>query len=206
MDTIVLKCETQKSKQELSKPFHIWDMLLSIATTYSYNDNIYKIWTYTNKDQLVSYLNNKKVVCYNGLMFDLPLVIGSDIEYSKDYDVSSKKYNFKCKVVDIFYKILENIYRIDNNYDVVREKCNKHPLGNLTSYSLYNVYCCTLNKSIPKNIYDVKAIDMFKSKKIVELIEYNLFKLRFVKSLYEYIHDYGYILNGDYDVVKLTLA
>ena len=203
-DVIVLKCETQKSKTELQKPFHIWDMLLSVATTYSYRDNMYKIWTFSNKDNLIKYLNNCCVVCYNGVQFDFPLILGSDYSCDPTYIIESKIHNFNCTSIDIFYQILQNIYRVDT-YQKVREMSNKHPIGNLTSYSLYNVYCNTLNKQISKEIYDVKSIEMFKSKKILELVEYNMFKLRFIKSLYEYIVRYGYIINGDYDVVKLKL-
>ena len=203
-DVIVLKCETQKSKNELSKPYHIWDMLLSVATTYSYATDTYKIWTFNNKDKLIDYLKESCVVCYNGVKFEFPLLLGEDYNCDSTYLVESKKHNFTCCCVDIFYQILQSIYRVAM-YSEVKDMCNKHPLGNLTSYSLYNVYCNTLNKQIPKNIYDVKSIEMFKNKRILELVEYNMFKLRFVKKLYEHIVRYGYIVNGDYDIVKLKL-
>ena len=203
-DTIVLKAETQKSKSELQKPYHIWDLMMSIATTYSYKDNMYKIWTFNNKDKLIQYLNDCSIVCYNGVQFELPLILGQDYECDNTYYIESMDHNFKCYGVDIFYNILQNIYRVDN-YNSVRDMCNRHPLANLQSYSLYNVYCNTLNKQISKDIYDVKSIEMFRSKKILELVEYNMFKMRFVKSLYEHIIRYGYIVNGDYDIVKLKL-
>ena len=203
-DVIVLKCETQKSKAELQKPYHVWDMLLSVATTYSYNNNMYKIWTFSNKDKLLQYLNECCIVCYNGVAFELPLILGDDYICDNTYYISSEKHNFECTSIDIFYKILENIYRV-NTYAAVKDMCNKHPLANLQAYSLYNIYCNTLNRQIPKDIYDVKSIEMFKSKRILELVEYNMFKMRFVKMLYEHIVRYGYIVNGDYDVVKLKL-
>ena len=203
-DVVVLKCETQKSKAELQKPYHIWDMLLSVATTYSYKDNMYKIWTFSNKDKLIDYLKNKCIICYNGVQFELPLILGEDYTCDPTYIIESKKHNIVCVCIDIFYQILQNVYRVDT-YVKVRDMCNKHPIANLNAYSLYNVYCNTLNRQIPKNIYDVKSIEMFKSKKILELVEYDMFKMRFVKELYEYIVRYRYIVNGDYDIVKLSV-
>lgn len=203
-DVIILKCETQKSKNELQKPYHIWDLLLSVATTYSYKEDRYRIWTFNDKDKLIQYLNNNNVVVYNGVKFELPILLGEDYTCDNTYWIRSDKHNFECGCVDIFYQILSNIYRVQT-YNGVLDCSNKHPIANLQAYSLFNVYCSTLNRQISKDIYDIKTIELFKNKKILELIEYDMFKLRFVKSLYEYIVRYGYILNGDYDVVKLKL-
>lgn len=200
LQTIVLKCETQKSKAEFTKPVPVWEYMLSVATTYNYYDNTYKIWSYTKKDELIKYLNDKAVVCFNGIGFDLPLVIGEGYKCEDDFNIVNK--NFRCYVVDIFYYILQQIYNA-KYYSKIRDIMFKKPIVNKQIYSLLSIYVATTGNLIDKNIYNVQAIEMFKSKRILELLEYNLFKLRLVKQIYEHIVDHKYVINGDFDVVRI---
>lgn len=201
IDTIVLKCETQKTFEQIGKKSNIWELLLSIATTYSYGENRYRIWTYNKQQDLIKYLDGKNIVCFNGTRFDIPLITGKKFEdrtYMLPID-GNREYSV---VSDIFMHILHVIYRTSTYTDTV-EKLNKSPIMNMQSYSLYNVYCNTLNRNVSKKTYNVKTTELFENKKILELIEVSLFKLRMVKELYEFILKNRYIVNGDFDILKI---
>lgn len=202
VDNIILKCETQKTFQEIKKKSNVWDLLLSVATTYSYNENRYRIWSFSKKDELLSYLNKKCIITYNGLRFDLPLLFGEDLVCDDVYTCTSKSRNIDFYCCDLFISIMRNVYRCDG-YGELKNKMLKHPLSNMTSYSLYNIYTSTISKKLNKDIYNYNSADLFRTRKVLDLVEFNLLKNRMIKKLYEYIVEYKQIINGDYDVVFL---
>lgn len=203
IDTVILKCETQKTFQDITKKSNVWELLLSVATTYSYNESKYKIWSFSKKDELLKYLHKKNVVCYNGVRFDMPLLFGADWCCDPTFICHSKKHSIEFCCTDLFLRIMMSVYRC-NTYDDVRDKMHKHPLTNMQAYSLYNVCVATLsNISIDKTSFDYKSNELFKTKKVLELVEFNLMKLRLIKKLYEYIMEFKQIINGDYDILKV---
>ena len=203
-DTVILKCESQKRFAEISKRSNVWELLLSVASTYSYAEDRYRLWTYSNKNELIGYLNNKNIVCFNGVKFDLPLLLGSDFKCDPTFILDSKENNFFAVATDLFYKSMQEIYKCNVYSPELFDKMNKHPIPNLKVFSLYNMYTCTLNKAIPEDIATFDAIESFKEKKNLSVIMYNLHRNRIIKELYEFVCKHGYIINGDYDILKLS--
>ena len=111
-----------------------------------------------------------------------------------------RNIDFYC--CDLFISIMRNVYRCDG-YGELKNKMLKHPLSNMTSYSLYNIYTSTISKKLNKDIYNYNSADLFRTRKVLDLVEFNLLKNRMIKKLYEYILEYKQIINGDYDVVFL---
>lgn len=203
-DTVILKCESQKRFAEISKRSNVWELLLSVASTYSYKEDRYRLWTYSNKNELISYLNNKNIVCFNGVRFDLPLILGIDFKCDPTFVLESKENNFFAVATDIFYKCMQEIYKCHVYSSELFDKMNKHPIPNLKVFSLYNMYTCTLNKTIPDDIASFDAIESFREKKNLSVIVYNIHRNRIIKSLYEFACKNGYVINGDYDILKLS--
>lgn len=202
IDTVVLKCESQKPFNTLKNKSNVWELMPSIMTTYSYGENRYRIWTNNSVDKLLQYISDKNIVCFNGTRFDLPLITGKKFD-NDSYILEIPNTKNRCVVTDLFMHILHVIYKT-NSYVGVCVCMNKKPIMNMQSYSLYNVYCNSLNKKVDKRLYDIKTTDLFQNKKILELIEINLLKLRMVKELYEFVLKNRYIVNGDFDIVKIN--
>jgi hypothetical protein len=201
MDTVVLKCESQKTFDTLKNKSNVWELMPSVMTTYSYGENRYRIWTYNKIEKLIKYLNSKNIVCFNGVRFDIPLLTKQ--KFNEPYYVLNiPDMEIKSVITDIFMSILQVIYKVDTCSGVFN-MLNKKPLMNIKSYSLYNLYCNTLNKNIDKKVYDIKTSDLFSNKKILELIEVNLLKLRMIKELYEFVLKNKYVVNGDFDILKI---
>jgi hypothetical protein len=201
IDTVVLKCESQKTFDTLKVKSNIWELMPSIMSTYSYKEDRYRIWTYNKKSDLLKYLSGKNIVCFNGVRFDIPLITGckfTDVHYLLSIDGCDQR----SVVSDIFMHVMHVIYK-SNSFGDVSLKMNKKPIMNMQSYSLYNIYCNTLNKNINKKLYDINCSQLFQNKKILELVEVNLYKLRIVKQLYEFILKNRYVVNGDFDIVKI---
>lgn len=199
-DTIVLRCSTQLSRDEVQHKSHIWDRLLSVATTYSYTNDRYKMWSFSKKDDLLKYLDGNLIVCYNGVNFDFPLLLGQDCKVSDSYKITSDVHKFNCVCVDLFYIIMESVYGV-SNYNAVLNKLCKNPMPNKQSYYMSNIVS---NSTGCLNIdNDSKTVEMFKTKKILELIECNLSVLRNVKKLYDFMVTHKYVVNGDFDIVRV---
>jgi len=211
-DTVILKCETQKSFKDIPSKGHVWDLLMSVASTYSYKEDMYRFWTYTKKDELLNYLRCKNVVGYNCVSFDLPLVIGSQYDCDPTYIINLRdktkevedpnRNKYFCVCSDIYMKELELIYKV-NTYDKVRDKIFRNPITNKAAYSLYNVYVSTIGRAIPVKVLSINPNELFNARNILGLMEFNMFKLRLVKQLYEYILRHHYIINGEFDVLRM---
>lgn len=202
-DTVVLKCDVQKTYSEISKKSNVWELLLSVASTYSYNENRYRFWTGKDKDKLISYLNNKHVICFNGIQFDLPLLLGKHT-WDPTFIVALQEKGFICFVTDLFIRAMMIIYKENVYSEKLFDKMSKHPLTNFSCYSLTNIAECTLNVKIQKDyISNTKSVELFKTSRLLELVQCNLEKLRYIKALYEFLIKFKYLINGDYDILKI---
>jgi len=46
-------------------------------------------------------------------------------------------------------------------------------------------------------------VELFKTSRLLELVQCNLEKLRYIKALYEFLIKFKYLINGDYDILKI---
>ena len=201
MDKIVFDCETQKTFSELKDRSKVWDLKLSTAVTYSYKDDIYKFWTYTTQSDLLEYLNGNYVIGFNSICFDSPLLLGENHKVDDNCKSSNGKYSWIN--YDIMHECKKHLYAIPDGttlkevFDIFRKNFSTNIKG---VYSLDGIASATLYHK--KNGHGEDAVELFKQKRILELVEYNLQDVRLTKQIYDFINKYGYVVNGGYDIVQ----
>lgn len=200
MKTVVYDCETQKLFDEIPDKKNVWDLLMSTAVTYCYETDDYKFWTYNTQTELIQYLNGSQVIGFNTLRFDNPLLLGEDYTIEDDGLCRSVKLGVAWKNYDIYVEIIKVLLSITKKpmSEVMVEVCKFRPPKGV--YNLDSLAQATLNHK--KSADGLAAVEFFRSKKILELIQYNQQDVRVTKQLYEFIRKNGYIINGNYDVMK----
>lgn len=200
-DKIVLDCETQKMFQEIKDRSHIWDLKLSTAVTFSYKENRYRFWTYTKQEDLLEYLTGNTVIGFNSITFDCPLIMGESHKLDVKGNSASGKYYWVN--YDILHELKKKLYAIDDKtpinevFDIFRKNFSASGKG---TYSLEGVVNATLNYNYVRK---EDPIELFRTKKILDLFEFNLQNVRLTKQLYEFILKHKYLLNGQFDVIRM---
>lgn len=201
MDKIVFDVETQKLFSDLKDRSKIWDLKMSTAVTYSYKEDLYKFWTYNTQTDLLEYLNGNIVIGFNSIGFDSPLLMGETHKLDEKGNSSNGKYSWIN--FDIMHECKKHLYAVPDTatikevFDIFRKNFSTNIKG---CYSLDGIATATLNHK--KNGHGEDAVELFRSKRILELIQYNLQDVRLTKQLYDFILKYGYVVNGGYDIVQ----
>lgn len=200
MKKIVLDCETQKKFSDILDGRRTWDLLLSTAVTYCFDDDEYRFWTVLNKNNLMEYLNGNYIIGYNSLTFDCPLLMGETHQYDENGNSSNSKYAWQN--YDIYIEIKKRLLKtkdkpIKETFEALKKSFKLSDRG---VYTLKSVAIATLNRLNYKDYGD--STELFKQKKILDLVESNLQNTRIVKQLYQFVQKYRYIINGNYDIIK----
>jgi hypothetical protein len=201
MKRIVLRCATQKLFNEVSDSSKAWQRKLSTAVTYCYEDNQYKFWTYTNQNDLLCYLNDNYIIGFNNILFDSSLILGEKYHMNDDGSVTDGKNAWKN--YDLYIEIKKRILRccnktIKETLDIMKKSFSLHNRG---VYTLENIVIATVGERL-KNKSDPDTVELYKQKKIIELLQRNLQETRITKHLYDFIKKYKYVINGNYDIIK----
>jgi len=198
--TIVYDCESQKLFEEIPDRNKIWDLLLSVAVTYCYEDDDYKFWTYNTQKDLIQYLNGNNVIGFNSIRFDNIFLLGEDCVHNEDGSCSSIKHNATWKNYDIYFEIVKRIFNAAGkpySEAIVEVDKFRPPKG---IYNLDSIAQATLNKK--KSGTGCMAVEYFRTKRILELVQYCQQDVRVTKQLYEFIKKNGYVVTGSYDIIK----
>lgn len=200
MKKIVLDCSCQKNFNEIKDGAKVYDLLMSTAVTYDYSDDTYRFWTSSNKDELSKYLCDNLVIGYNSMSFDSPIIIGSSHKLANDG--TSIGDNVRWKNYDLFVEIKKRLYRtvndpIQKTFETMKKNFNLAEKG---VYTLGGV--CTATFGNPKYNMKDNSVELFKQRKILDLINFNLNQTRMIKKLYEFSQKFGYIVNANFDIVK----
>lgn len=202
MKHIVFDAETQKLFSDLKDRSKIWDLKLSVATTYEYELDFYKFWTVNQQTELLEYLNGNIVIGFNSIGFDNPLIMGETHKLDEKGNSSNGKYSWIN--YDLLIEIKKKLYAIPDGtaiqevFNIFRKNFSPADKG---VYKLESIAKATLNHG--KNGDGGNAVELFRSKKILELVNYNLQDVRITKQLYDFIKTYKYCLNGNYDVIAM---
>jgi len=201
MKHIVFDCETQKLFQEIKDRSKVWDLKMSTTVTYCYEEDMYRFWTYTVQNDLLEYLNGNFVIGFNSIGFDSPLLLGEKYVVDDNTLVSTNgKYSWTN--YDILVEIRKRLYgTVGKPLSTLQEAMRKNfSLNQKGVYSLDNICIATLNHH--KNGHGEDAVSLFRAKKILELVNYNLQDVRLTKQLYDFIRKYKYVVNGNFDICK----
>lgn len=205
MDHIVFDCETQKLFSEIKDRSKVWDLKLSTAITYSYNEDIYKFWSYSTQNDLLDYLNGNIVIGFNSVIFDSPLLMGD--KYSCDpTGITCSDGTHSWTNFDILFECKKHLYGLPKDATIKQvneEQRKNYSISQRGIYTLDSICTATLNHK--KNGHGENAVDLFRCKRIKELFEYNLQDVRLTKQLYDFIKKHGYIVNGAYDIIQLRV-
>jgi hypothetical protein len=198
-DFIVMDAETQKHASEVSGS---WDnveaMGLASAVTYSSQLDRYVFWTQYQKDELCQYLNNQIVVTYNGISFDSKLLLGNDRILNKNGVTENDKY--KWVNADIYVELWRHILGMDkSDYEQMLLKINEQKFPK-NIFNLDSVAYATVG--MRKSGKGARAPELFQTKKLLELFQYNLQDVRMTKALYLFINERKYLITGNYDIVS----
>lgn len=198
---IVFDCETQKLFNEVADRSKTWLLKMSTCVTYCYEEDQYKFWTYTNQNDLLSYLNGNLIIGFNSITFDCPLILGETCKIDAEGNVSNGKYSWSN--YDIYIEIKKRLTRtvgksIKETFEIMKKNFSLHEKG---VYKLDSVAIATLGDR-GKNGNGCEAVELFKQKKILELLQYNLQDVRITKQLYDFIKKHKYVINGNFDIIK----
>lgn len=198
---IVFDCETQKLFSEVTDGSKPWLLKMSTCVTYCYEDDKYKFWTYLTQNNLLSYLNGNVVIGFNSITFDCPLILGETCKIDASGNVSNEKYSWSN--YDIYIEIKKRLTRtvgksVKETLEIMRKNFSLHERG---VYTLDSIAIATLGDR-GRNVSGCEAVELFKQKKILELLQYNLQNVRIIKQLYDFIKEYKYAINGNFDIIK----
>lgn len=199
MKHIIADCEIQKDFSEIKDRSKIWDLKMSTAITYCYEENKYSIWTYTNQNDLLEYLNGNFIIGFNSITFDCPLLLGETHKLDDRGNSSNDKYSWTN--FDILHECKKHLYAvpaeatISEVFDIFRKNFTQGK----GVYSLSGIAKATLRNP---TVINKNPIDLFKTKKVLELIEFNLHNVLLTKDLYDFIKKHKYLINGNYDVIQ----
>jgi len=174
-------------------------MGFATAVVYEYETDRYHFFEGpAGQLALLSMLNNKLAISFNGIAFDSKVIIGNDREVSEYGQVTATKdlqpvsgdgikfYNF-----DI---LLEYIRSRFNFLDVAAAELK---LGDEQihdgSFSLDGLAEGTLNMN--KTGHGANAPVLYQRQRFAELFEYNLHDVRLTKKLFDFISKHGYVVD-----------
>lgn len=198
-DIILYDLETKRYADEVDGGWNnIYGMGLSTGVTWSANEDRYRVWTEKQINELCSYLNGNKVVSFNGISFDSILLLGNDRKIDNSGTTSNEEYSWYN--YDIYVEMWSHILNmVGKPVPEIMEAMRKQRFPK-NVFNLDSIAQNTLGFS--KTGKGVDAPKLYKEKKFVELIEYNLQDVRVLKKLYRFLKERKYLVNGNYDIVK----
>ena len=167
-------------------------MGLGTIVMYNYEKNLY---SFADKDRLeavrqflTKHGEEDVLIGFNNIIFDNRVIFGNDF--------TSEKLN--C------YDILQKVCKGKFGVDTVEEAEKK--LGNEKvhdgSISLNAISKATLNMG--KIGHGANAPLLLKQGRLTELFAYNLHDVRLTRLLYEFIQQYGFVIDGKGNKVKVA--
>jgi hypothetical protein len=207
---IVYDIETQNMPNEIeggwNNPF---GMKISSCVTYSYNENAYRFWGSTEEEhkKLLKYVHGSTLIGFNIIHFDSRVLLGNDRSLTPEGITSGEPFGETITVhnFDIYAEIWKAFYDTDDVASALEQQ-NKDKRTHVKGvWDLDSIAKNTLGGNCVKLANGKTAPEKFKKGMIKELMEYNLQDVRVEKELFEFVRTKKYIVNGNYDIVKMRL-
>jgi hypothetical protein len=170
------------------------------AVTYSYADERYRFFIHDQgKFNLLDFLAGKNAVSFNGIKFDSRVILSNKRGVTKDGITSYGDTGFgNCDL------LLEYIRARFGDPDVgTSEKRLGDKAIHDGSFSLDGLAEGTFGQH--KTGHGAKAPILYREGKIAELLEYNLQDVRLTKKLFDFIRQYGFVVDRSGRVVRISL-
>jgi len=191
-----------------------WDnpegMGFASAVAYDYREKRYRFFLHEEqKHDLLELLQNQIAITFNGVSFDSRVTLGNKREAIVDRTPGEKlsglmqitdKYrdiegNYCCAHAWLDFDILLQYVRSRFEYDDVKQA--EERLGDKAihdgSFSLDGLAEGTFG--MHKTGHGARAPMLYQENKYAELLEYNLQDVRLTKKLFEFIQEYGFVVD-----------
>jgi len=205
---IVYDVETQIFADELKDGWNdVFGMKISSCVCYCYDDNAYHFFgdTVEEHKNLLKFMSGNLAITFNGINFDSRVLLGNDrIIKSNGYTEGSpfgEKIGFHN--YDISAEIWRSFFDDDNIVNVLKQQGNAKYLHVRGVWNLDVISRNTLGNQFTKLGNGSQAPQKYKDGRMRELWQYNLQDVRVEKALFEFVKKYKYIVNGEYDIIKL---
>jgi hypothetical protein len=177
------------------------DMGFASAVTYDYaKDQYFFFLGEEQKNDLLRLLKNRTAITFNGIKFDSRVLLGNDRALGNWGTVINNSNTFWWENYDILLEYIKSRF----GYDSVAEA--EQRLGDKAihdgSFSLDGLAEGTFG--LHKTGHGAKAPILYQQGKYGELLEYNLQDVRLTKKLFEFIREYGFVVDRNGRVIRIS--
>jgi hypothetical protein len=181
-----------------------WDnpagMGFASAVAYSYQkDQYYMFLGPDGKEDLITLLYESITITFNGIKFDSRILLGNDRNIANTGKTSSKRTLSKWDNFDILLEYLKA--RFGHNTVQEAEEALGDKLIHDGSFGLDGLAEGTL--SLHKTGHGADAPNLYKTGQFGELLAYNLQAVRLTKKLFDFIREYGFLVDRAGKIVHL---
>ena len=207
-DIIVYDAETKYLNTEVEGGWNnIFGMGIATCVCYDYAKDLYNFFGDTEEEhiRLLDFLNGKIAVTFNGIHFDSQLLLGNDRTVNSKGVTSGSPFGKKITFgnFDIYAEIWKGFFETDDVVDALKQQEAAKYLRRKNMWNLDTIAENTLGGTINKTGDGADAPQKWKDCRMRELWEYNLADTKCEKALFEFVRKYKYVVNGNYDIVKL---
>ena len=178
MAILVWDCETLSlatTDDQWDKP---WELGFGTACVYNYETDAYKFFGPSHAEVLECTLSGNKVVSFNGIQFDTPLLMGQDVKAT-------------WSEIDIHQII--GWYKHGMSIEDAMKKKGK---WGVLDGSLGLDAICKNTLGVGKSGKGIKAPDLIKSGAWADIFAYNLQDVRRLRQLFEFIGSRKFCIDG----------
>ena len=201
MDYVVYDVESQLGPDQVDGGWdNAYGMGMSVGCAWWSKTNKFYFFGSDESDRIrmCEFLNGKTCVTFNGISFDSRVLLGNDRIIHKDGSTSNKKYSWSNK--DIYLVMWKKVLNHPGTAEDILNDLSKATNLPAGVFNLDSILKATLKTS--KNSNGVEAINYFQTGQIAKLYEYVLQDVICERDLYLFIKRFGYIVNGQYDIVS----
>jgi hypothetical protein len=175
-------------------------MMMSVGCAWWSKTNKYYFWGDTPEDResMCSFLDGKTCVTFNGISYDSKVLLGNDCKIGSDNSTSNSKHGWYNK--DIYLSMWRKVLAHPGSAQQILDdlaKAKNIPYG---VFNLDAILQATLKTK--KNSNGEEAVNYYQTGQISKLYEYVLQDVICERDLYQFIKRFGYLINGNYDIVS----
>lgn len=199
-DCIVYDVEVVKGPDEVPDGWHDPEgMGFASGVTYDYRTGLYDF--YLHKDGLEGIrraLSNRVAITFNGIRFDSRVVMGNDRE-RRDYFTINRKDNYLWANFDILLEYIKGRF----GYQTVNEAEERLGDSKIHDGSFNLDALCKATFGLGKTGHGAHAPVLYQRKQYDQLLSYNLQDVRLTRKLFDFIREYGFVVDRDDRCIKI---
>lgn len=184
MNTLIYDVEVLRGPDEVDGGWNNpWGMGFGTAVVYDYDRDLYHFFGAEKLKDLIGLLTTGLVVSFNGIKFDNRVLFGNDYN-APNSEVAWRDY-------DILLEVVKAKYGLSSVAEA--EKKLGDPAVHDGSIGLDGLSEGTLN--LHKTGHGAKAPQLIREAKWAEVFAYNLNDVRLTRKLFDFIRQYGYLID-----------